>query len=410
MSEYQYYEFQAIDHPLDQRAMAALRSITSRAQITPTSLINVYHFGDFKGDPDRLMDEYFDAFLYVANWGTHRFMLRLPDRLFDLATAELYCVPYVLNARAGLQHVVLDFNSDDEGEEDFEGGEGWMASLIPLRADLLAGDVRCLYLAWLAGVESDAVDDDQPEPPVPPGLGNLSAPLRRFADFLRLDPDLIEVAARASTGRLSEGPSPAELAAWVSALTEVEKDRSLLRLLQGETTFLAAELLQRFRRDHAQRTGHSLPGRPDGAEPRSAGSLREERDILAAERRRQAEKRAAAEKARREREQAEERAKRERERAAEKARREREQAATRARILDELAGRETDLWLQVEAAIQTRRAEQYDHVMTLLRDLCDLGKRSGGIEAVAARIRELRQRHSSKSRLIQRLDQAGLPR
>ena len=87
MSEYQYYEFQALDRPLDERALAALRSISSRARITPTSLVNVYHFGDFKGDPGRLMAQYFDAHLYVANWGTRRLMLRLPVRGFP-ATAS----------------------------------------------------------------------------------------------------------------------------------------------------------------------------------------------------------------------------------------------------------------------------------------------------------------------------------
>jgi hypothetical protein len=42
-SEYQYYEFQAIDRPLDERATAALRAITntSRARIAPTSLVNM---------------------------------------------------------------------------------------------------------------------------------------------------------------------------------------------------------------------------------------------------------------------------------------------------------------------------------------------------------------------------------
>lgn len=70
MSEYPYYEFQAIDRPLDERAMIALRAITSRAIIPTTSLVNGYHWGDFKGDPDRLMDQYFDAHLYVDNWGT----------------------------------------------------------------------------------------------------------------------------------------------------------------------------------------------------------------------------------------------------------------------------------------------------------------------------------------------------
>ena len=44
MSEYQYYEFQAIDEPLDERAMRNLREITSRAEITSTSLINEYHW------------------------------------------------------------------------------------------------------------------------------------------------------------------------------------------------------------------------------------------------------------------------------------------------------------------------------------------------------------------------------
>ena len=54
MSEYQYYEFRAVDKPLDTRAQAALRRITSRGEITPTSLVNEYHWGDFRGDPDQL--------------------------------------------------------------------------------------------------------------------------------------------------------------------------------------------------------------------------------------------------------------------------------------------------------------------------------------------------------------------
>src|SRR5262245_17055210 len=137
MSEYQYYEFQAIDEPLTPKAMAALRAITSRATITPTSLINVYHFGDFKGDPDDLMNKYFDAFLYVANWGTRRLMLRVPRDTFDVAAAKPYCGQESLHVRATKNHVVLDFGSDSEdGGDDFEGGEGLLASLIPLRSDL----------------------------------------------------------------------------------------------------------------------------------------------------------------------------------------------------------------------------------------------------------------------------------
>ena len=34
MSEYQYYEFRAVDRPLTKQEMGALRAISSRAEIT----------------------------------------------------------------------------------------------------------------------------------------------------------------------------------------------------------------------------------------------------------------------------------------------------------------------------------------------------------------------------------------
>jgi hypothetical protein len=59
MSEYQYYEFLAIDRPLTDREMADLRALSTRAHITPVSFTNEYHWGDFKGDPAALMRHYF---------------------------------------------------------------------------------------------------------------------------------------------------------------------------------------------------------------------------------------------------------------------------------------------------------------------------------------------------------------
>jgi hypothetical protein len=87
MSEYQYYEFRAIDRPLTRKEMDELRSLSTRAEITPTSFTNTYHWGDFKGNPAALMDRYFDAFVYVANWGTHRLMFRIPRRFLDAEAA-----------------------------------------------------------------------------------------------------------------------------------------------------------------------------------------------------------------------------------------------------------------------------------------------------------------------------------
>ncbi len=79
MSEYQYFEFQAIDRPLSKKEMTELRSYSTRARIAPSSFVNDYSWGNFKGDADAWMDKYFDMFLYIANWGTRILKLRLPD-------------------------------------------------------------------------------------------------------------------------------------------------------------------------------------------------------------------------------------------------------------------------------------------------------------------------------------------
>jgi hypothetical protein len=86
VSEYQYYEFTAVDRPLTIREQAELRSLSTRADITATSFVNTYEWGDFKGDPRQLMERYFDAHLYLANWGTRQLMLRLPKRVLDPAS------------------------------------------------------------------------------------------------------------------------------------------------------------------------------------------------------------------------------------------------------------------------------------------------------------------------------------
>ena len=83
VSEYQYYEFQAIDRPLGEADREALKALSSRAWITATRFTNHYEWGDFKGDPWRLVERWFDLHLYLANWGTRRLMMRLPKRLME---------------------------------------------------------------------------------------------------------------------------------------------------------------------------------------------------------------------------------------------------------------------------------------------------------------------------------------
>src|SRR3954468_3238593 len=150
MSEYQYYEFRAIDRPLDRKEMDELRALSTRAEITPTSFTNTYHWGDFKGNPGALMDRYFDAFVYAANWGTHRLMFRIPRRFLDVEAASAYCDGENLSMEVKGEHVMLDFSSDDEEGGGWTDGEPWMPALIGLRAEMMRGDSRALYLGWLA--------------------------------------------------------------------------------------------------------------------------------------------------------------------------------------------------------------------------------------------------------------------
>ncbi|HEV8566422.1 MAG TPA: hypothetical protein VGQ92_04890, partial [Actinoplanes sp.] len=142
MSEYQYYEFVAVDRPLTPAQQGELRTLSTRARITASSFVNDYQWGDLKGDPRVWMERYFDAHLYLANWGTHRVALRLPRRLLDPDTAAAYCVGESAHSWATGEHVILDLNSeDDDGDWEYDG-EGHLASIVPVRAELAAGDTR----------------------------------------------------------------------------------------------------------------------------------------------------------------------------------------------------------------------------------------------------------------------------
>ena len=74
MSEYQYYEFIAIDEPLTPKQMAELRACSSRANITPTGFVNEYHWGDLKGDPVDWMRRFFDATCLCGKLVHRRFL------------------------------------------------------------------------------------------------------------------------------------------------------------------------------------------------------------------------------------------------------------------------------------------------------------------------------------------------
>jgi hypothetical protein len=322
------------------------------------------------------MERYFDAFLYLANWGTRRIALRLPIDVLSPDAVAAYCVGDSAQAWATRTHVVIDVSSEDEDGDEWWEQEGTLASVVPVRAELAAGDHRLLYLAWLLCVQNEEVADDDAEPAVPPGLERLSGSLGAFADFLRLDSDLLVVAAEASAPVTRNAPSDRALSRWVKAMPQADKDEVVLRLMRGDEVHLRSELWRSF---------HGLAG---DASPglRTAGALR------------------AAAGARRD-----GRHRRERDRAtAERERREKAAAAARETRLNTLAGKQEDAWRQVDALIDTKRPKEYDAATDLLNDLRTVAERTHDVPTFLQRIRSPRERHARKVSMLGRLDRNGL--
>ena len=376
MSEYQYYEFQAVDRPLDETDRKALRALSTRARITATSFTNSYEWGDFKGNSAALMDRMFDLHLYWANWGTRRLMIRLPRRLVDDRNLDVFLAEVdEVAIRPSGDNWILDITRDEvEPDDEWDDGSGWLAALAPLRADLLAGDRRLFYLLWLIAVEAGAFEDDMPEPT--PGIGPMSGALQAFADFCDLDPDLI--AAAAERDAEPQAASADSARATVAAMPNDEKAAMLLRLIEGDP-HVAAELRARARH------------RPGGKAVTPANAARSVGDL-----------RSRAEQIRRGREQA----------AAERQAAERRRRADAAEIarrqhLDAVARRGESVWQDIDREIERRNASGYDKATGLLLDLHTIAETRGTGADFAARLRVLRERHERKTRLIERLTGLG---
>jgi flagellar motility protein MotE (MotC chaperone) len=382
MSEYLYYEYRAVDRPLTHREIRELRALSTRAEITATSFINAYEWGDFKGDPNILMEKYFDAFVCTANGCVFQLVLRLPRRALDTKDVAAYCVGKSLRMRKTKNFTILEFISEDEGR-DWEDSERWMDSLMPLRADLMRGDLRALYLGWLFCLQNQELSPHATEPPVPPGLAKLTAPLQSLAHFLGLDGDMIKAAAERSRNLSAASPSRAKLAAWIAAMPEAEKNALLLGMAEDNDSCLRIDLLRRFNQ-------YCLPpmSRAERADsqPRTVSQIMALAQALADQKiRREAERKAA-----------------------EQEKQELARTAARLKYLDKLAGREAQIWELVEALAQTKQPNNYHRAVSHVVDLRDLASRRGQQVYFDSALERLRMNHRAKPTFLRRLSQANL--
>ena len=379
MSEYQYYEFVALDRRLTAAEMAELRALSTRAEITPTSLTNEYHFGSFKGSPEKLMEHYFDAHVYVANWGTNCFMLRLPQTVWNKDACVDYFAGDWFDFEETGKNIILKWEyNEGEGFEEFEGDQGWMAKLIPIREELERGDYRALYLGWLMGVSAEELDLDTIEPPVPPNLGTLSMAQRHLIKFLNIDEDVVAAAAQASVNLKAPAASSAsDMARWVMQLPAAQMQHYVLMLLQGNALEAERELRKQF--NLANKNGEAVVNEADRRDVATllalADKMREKR--LANEK--QAQQRAAIE--------------------AQKKRNE---------YLIQVAKDATDYWDKAQAMANLGNASAYDAATAALKDLWDAHRLQGTESQFRQQLRSFREIHSRRRALMQRLDEQKL--
>ncbi|MFE7795719.1 hypothetical protein [Streptomyces sp. NPDC057460] len=386
MSEFQHYQF-AVDAPLTDGQLAEIRALTTRARLTRHSFVNTYGWGDFKGDPQALVETHYDAYLYFANWGTRQVILRWPATAMPLDEAAPYVAGDSATAWESDGNVLLHLESDPEDEtEDFNDlfdhgdgngmGEQWLPSITQARHLVAEGDLRLLYLAWLLCLQNGELDDDALEPAVPPGLADLPQPLTDLATFLRIDADLIAAAARRSA-QPEPRPSLAAHRAWIAALDPSEKDAVLAQLLHDSDTQALSALRRRFR-DTQPATS------PDRA-PRTVAELRaaalaQTATRIAHEERQETQAR---------------------ERAAQEARH-----AQDLRLADLQEDPETG-WTRVGELLAVRGTRHYREVVRLLGDLAVLADRDGTTSAFTARYAQFITAHRTKKALLRDLRAGG---
>ena len=248
MSTYLYYEFQAVDRPLTEEEQQAVARLSSRVNPHPWQAVFVYHWSSFPGTPREILVKYYDAMLYLANWGSRQLIFRFPQPVLDPEAVMAYCQPLIvqdyLSVTTEGEYAILSVEFHDEERQDWVEGTGWLPAMLTLRDDILRGDYRALYLAWLKVLEVDDLLGSVLEPPLPSGLKQLSPALRTFVEFFEIDERLVQAAAKASDDR--KVAADGWLRQALSQLSGKERDAFLLRLAQGEP-HLSVALHRRLR-------------------------------------------------------------------------------------------------------------------------------------------------------------------
>jgi hypothetical protein len=375
MSEYQHYEFMTIDQPLTKTQLDAVNALSSHIEASSTHALIVYHWGDFKHDPIDVLQKFFDGFLYWANWGSPQLAFRFPRGILPINLTDGFDLDDFVKFTRYKEYDILDIQFGE-----LEGPDEWteydLGSLIPIRDELMEGDLRSLYIVWLAAQNMmGGYDEDEDEgedegdmsvPPVPPGFGALTEAQQELTALLQVPDELLVAAARhSSAGKLAVSSTDENIAAWVKLLPADRGNEYLMRLAQNEPG-LSRLFLRELRERSQDKTRATLP---TGERVTYATLLAESATVKAQ---------------------------------MERKRREQEEAA-RHRHLQDIHDHQDDYWHQVDMAAVRGSGTGYDEAVRILIELREVADHFKENQAFQARFRVWVQSHLRRPAFIKRL-------
>jgi hypothetical protein len=372
MSEYQYVEFRAIDTPVSDKNLEYMHKQSTRAEITPWSFKNEYHYSDFRGDALEMLRRGYDVHLHYANFGIRKLLVRLPSGLPNLCAAEQYVDGEYLKLHRDKQgdgctlEVKPSYEPDDlEGLWDLDE---WLGRLLGIRAELIEGDLRPLYIARLAVDRGCYHDSEGIEPPVPAGLASLSEAQLALAEFYGIEPALLAAAAQGAPPLPATAGRDVAPGQWLRGQPQTRKDAWLAALLSDEHALVRPQILKAYRDDQPALTWPAVELR----------RTMEQLDAVAAEIERDRNARAAK--------------KRDRER---KAR------------LKKLAADPAKVLRKVDELVSTFSSRAYDQASELLAELRE-ARPSDGAKLAESKVQALRKKYPTKHQLAKALREKGL--
>jgi hypothetical protein len=252
MSEYQYVAFRAIDGPVSEKNLEFMRRQSSRAEITPWSFDNEYHYGDFRGDAVEMLRRGYDLHVHYANFGIRQLMIRLPNGLPDPEAAKPYFVKdslLFLKDKQGQGGILSIEPSHEPGDLEELEIDDLLDRLVPLRAEILDGDLRPLYLAHLA-VACDSNHDPEAtkEAPVPAGLDKQSDAQLALAEMYGLSKSLIAAAARHCPSLPARSHCRSQYAEWLERQPEATRNAWLAQLMADSHSTVRRDILAEYQK------------------------------------------------------------------------------------------------------------------------------------------------------------------